>query len=627
MKHSSYEKESKPIELSPNSYRIPRGTIVTRDINGHPVSRIEDPVWHFLVTGRRRNLYFRNLVPVDFPASQAYEMEYQAREVMFYVLNENLSEPTPTIPRLTALVTILRKIISKCIIKGVNLLDGLMDSRIILSMLGEGYVKADAGKISAILGKIHRVGPLITGIKIPMGKVQDALKARIKNDSLSERQNLPLPSRLYTKLIKQLTHEIKLIETVADEVAILAVQAYSEDKFEPTVSSSLQNLLTYYERDLTKSGMTSLLGHISAAFGLAIATFSGVRAAEGNNIPFYCVDEETTPNYKDYLLKGFVTKNAGARRKVSHWVLGELGARAVYCAQRILGPLYKHLGSNEKDLRSDSHLLFCSLWNHKKSFNSKTPPTTNAVYVNSFFKRGGFILNSTDILELELIEGVGAFADREEVREGKPWRFHKHQLRRSLAIYAQSSGFVSIQSLRRQLQHMTSSLTRYYGRNSIFAKKLNFGKDHFSKEWIETQPLSSLLSFAKNILNEEDNLAGGYGKWLNSREGGLFKISCNSREETLKKMRLGEFFFTETPLGGCTNPERCEINPLNIFPFECMEKNCSKQIVSQTKLARAISGQRLTVEKVALSLPNSVQHRMESDSLRQLEFYYKRYFS
>lgn len=67
------------------------------------------------------------------------------------------------------------------------------------------------------------------------------------------------------------------------------------------------------------------------------------------------------------------------------------------------------------------------------------------------------------------------------------------------AVYAQRSGLVSLASLRRQLQHITDEMSRYYARGSAYARNIiGNDKHHFGFEWQDTQSTSSALSYMLN---------------------------------------------------------------------------------------------------------------------------------
>lgn len=608
------------------NYRVPLGTVVTRDSQGNPLSKIESPYWEFASESKRKRLYFEDEKTENLSEYISYKIDFEIREVMYFLIHSNESEQILSVNRLRDLLRAVRKMATKCKIRCLSLREGLSDANLIVSLLGKGYVRHDAARISAIINKLNSLGALRTGFSIPIHKVNSMLKARMDNDKNGIKQHLPIPSRLYSKLISQISEELSSFEKTATELAALAVQAYCDKKITGPVSDELFKLFQYYGREINKRGIKRIVSQMSVLCEVAIITFSGMRAGEGDLIPFDCLTKEAKGAYWDYFLHGFTTKETNGLKKPTTWVIGEIGARAVQCAQTILGPVYIALGAGEKALKSGEHLLFCALGLNKEGYQPIVNAEYSTIFLQTILKKSALVLDANDIKELELVEGLDAFEDRPEVAIGKEWKFHKHQLRRSLVIYAQASGLVSLPSLKRQLQHLSAALTQYYGRGSTYAKRLTFDENGVIAEWRDNQILSSLLSFFTNI-SEEEELSGGFGRWLNTQEGKEFKCKLSNREETISMMKRGEFFFSATALGGCTNPDRCEINPIEVFPFECMENNCSKQIVSKPKLSLVIDAQRETVKSIEAILPNSPEHRIESNNLQRLETYFERNFS
>ncbi|MDZ7921694.1 hypothetical protein [Rhodoferax sp.] len=129
---------------------------------------------------------------------------------------------------------------------------------------------------------------------------------------------------------------------------------------------------------------------------------------------------------------------------------------------------------------------------------------------------------------------------------------HFHQLRRSLALYAQRSGLVSLPSLRRQLQHITDEMSRYYAKGSSFAKNfIGDDKEHFGLEWQETHSESAALSYVLNVLLSDDILFGGHANWVEHRLKGLDGSVMIDRAATLRRFKKGELAYRETLIGGC----------------------------------------------------------------------------
>ena len=221
-----------------------------------------------------------------------------------------------------------------------------------------------------------------------------------------------------------------------------------------------------------------------------------------------------------------------------------------------------------------------------------------------------------DLKELEQIDPHRAWRSEEGFRIGVRWKFKTHQLRRSLALYAQRSGLVSLPSLRRQLHHITEEMSRYYAKGSAFAKDfIGEEQDHFGVEWQSAQPESSALSYILNVLMNDDALIGGHANWVQhrlSREDGEVLVD---RAATMRRFRKGEMAYKETVLGGCTKVDGCDQVALNWLSVDCLRDGCKNLVCSLTKLERVIAAQERLVNAID---PRTVEYRTEVADLEVL---------
>lgn len=259
-----------------------------------------------------------------------------------------------------------------------------------------------------------------------------------------------------------------------------------------------------------------------------------------------------------------------------------------------------YLPNGEESLPADGRFLpsTFSLWGFEELRSRLFPP-----------------IEDGDIKELEQIDPHRAWCAEEPFQVGKNWWFTTHQLRRSLALYAQRSGLVSLPSLRRQLQHITKEMSRYYARGSTYAKNLiGDDKDHFGKEWQETAPVSSGLSYILHVLMSDDSLFGGHVNWANKQQGRTDGVVLFDREATMLRFKRGEIAYKETFLGGCTNVDDCKQTPLRWLDVECL-RSCTHLVGNMCKLERAIKVQSRVVQSLD---PATVDYRAESADLEAL---------
>lgn len=229
-----------------------------------------------------------------------------------------------------------------------------------------------------------------------------------------------------------------------------------------------------------------------------------------------------------------------------------------------------------------------------------------------------------DQQELYAIDPHRPWSTEKEYSVGSAWHLTTHQLRRSLALYAQSSGLVSLPSLKRQLQHITIEMSLYYAKGSAFA--INFigesksKKDrHFAEEWQEAQPLSQFLAYAATLLlSDEDDMFGGHGNWINARKRDPDGQILLNRDDTLKSFQKGEMAFKTTPLGGCVNTNSCEHTPINVLSGKCLSSDCKNLLASVNKVERLIFIKTNTLMKLKAADIASAEVRIEEAELAVL---------
>ena len=224
-------------------------------------------------------------------------------------------------------------------------------------------------------------------------------------------------------------------------------------------------------------------------------------------------------------------------------------------------------------------------------------------------------IKEEDLHELEQIDPHRAWRSEADFQIGKPWRLTSHQMRRSLALYAQRSGLVSLPSLRRQLQHLTEEMSRYYARGSAFARNfVGDDKKHFGYEWQELQPISAAYSYIINVLLSDDVLFGGHANWVDHRMRGADGAVVVNREITMRSFKRGELAYRETALGGCTNTDACDQIAIKWLDVDCVS-GCRNLVGRLSKLDRVIAAQGKLVSALDIS---SVEFRIEKADLDTL---------
>jgi len=489
------------------------------------------------------------------------------------------------------------------------------------------------GIICTILTLLRGLGEAEIGFQIVDKKTIQSLRAYSEKYRGSLLQHPPLPTRAYSLVISNLARELDDFEAVADRYLALT-RLVSRDPMmgrgelhqfavarrlgikrgdqRPTFDHLLSEygLEAYFAaKGLIRScvGLMSGLSEIQMTAKLQLQVFSGMRDDEAISLPHDCLREVTNAGRPHYILGGRTTKLHGGRVKQTEWVTSRDGATAVRLAQRIADTVYDIVGATPKksDWRTRYFPLFISPTYLPLTGNiTATQPhayrPSRLIFAKFPALRARLepVIEEQDILELEQIDPHRAWRSEVWCKVGVAWSLKSHQLRRSLALYAQRSGLVSLPSLRRQLQHITEEMSRYYARGSAFAKNfIGADKQHFGKEWQDTQPVSAALSYIANVLLSDDVLFGGHANWMEHRLRGDDGVITVDHETTIRRFRKGELSYRETFLGGCTNTEECNQIALKWLDVDCLA-GCRNLVGNLTKLNRVIAAQTRMVESL-----------------------------
>src|SRR5476649_128673 len=255
-------------------------------------------------------------------------------------------------------------------------------------------------------------------------------------------------------------------------------------------------------KTISVKSLTAILGDAQYIMQLIIQAFSGMREDEVNSVPYHCNHTTVHHHRTHHLIHGRTTKFVHGLAKKSKWVTNEEGHAAVNAAQKIADVIYDAMNVKieTNDERVSQYPLFIGVgylglvgkitesregYYLPGSAEHRKPPS--AAIAN---------IEEGDLLELEQIDPHRAWRTEPNFQIGEPWNFTSHQLRRSLGLYAQKSGLVSLPSLRRQLKQITDDMALYYANGSAFAKDfLGEDKEHFGFEWQKIAVESAALSY------------------------------------------------------------------------------------------------------------------------------------
>lgn len=483
---------------------------------------------------------------------------------------------------------------------------------------------------------LGRLDPeLQLGFPLAQPKRLQELKQRAQELRDNSKQHSPLPTRIYAALINNLRAELDDIEAHADRLLDVLARAIQAHNSEPTDSSdsisigpallaefSLAEFIELRGFEPSLVGVSAVVNEVFQVCKLEIHVFSGMRQEEAQHLPFDCmVTERAAHGRKHCLIEGVTTKLEGARVRRTKWVTTEAeGFRAVRLAQRFASVIYKHLGV-EPNLGAP---LFPSVeylpWERMRFSNKGIRPTIAHLSRRKLLlERLCPIIEDGDIDELEELDPFRSWREEPAFAVGSRWHLTTHQLRRSLAIYANASGLVRVSSLRRQLQHLTREMSLYYARGSTFCKNFvaedpDGYKKHIAVEWQDGTEEAKMLAFTLDVLNSTEPLYGGAGNYFQrQRERG----TVMSREEVRRQFKAGLLNFNDGPLGGCTKPGTCTSRKgLSLVDVACATDNCKHLVGKHSKIIQVIKLKRAALQHAD---PNSIDYVMEQEELESLE--------
>ncbi|MFM0213836.1 integrase [Paraburkholderia sediminicola] len=607
-----------PITERPDWYRVEDDTVVTRNKAGNAVSRFGDDAWDiraYTIGPRRTNIYFRGHQPDGVSRTLSDATTRQWKQVMYFLMHE-ATDTVPASSTLQSRSVYLKDFTFFAAERQLTLYEGLSNVAVVLDYVAQAGMEMKAQRLHSILVKLNRLGVETTGLRVPLAQLHKPLLERFAQRAGSSQYPV-IPTRIYQHFLSTCEHDLGVAEAVADILSDYLAGVYAGES--PCVPAALATAAAHFGCKDSPYVVSSLVASINALCQLVILSFTGMRAMEAENLPYDCLREARLDGVRHYTIEGVTTKLSGGRPRRARWVTSALAARAVRLAQRLSGEAHRAHGAHDYAVSTDgSHLLFCRM-GLRLGYVANRAASTVHNDIEAFRERVFPTITVEDIAELKRVDMHRAWEDEPKYAVGQQWPFTRHQLRRTLALYAHRSGLVTLPTLKRQLQHITQEMSMYYARGSAFAKGfIDIGNTHFAKEWVEAKGLSEYLAYAEQVLFSDERLFGGHAAWTQSRAVQASPVSVYSREQTIRMFERGELAYRETVLGGCASVEQCKSTPLDWMRLDCLESDCRNLVIVPSKLQRVIKAQQATVEKLRAVDEASVEYRIEAQTLQRL---------
>ena len=605
--------------------------VVSRTNEGITVSRYGDMVWDFTVyhpEGKPSRLLFtywdQGILTTD-RAKLIDEIKF-----IFFILIWMRDKQPLSIRTLRNYLTVVREVAKFAEHRNITLKEVIGDTPLLIEFVrsqNSGWlVETLSSLLLLLVGSSYKK----FAIKTVEPETIRLLQKQNKQYRGALKQHAPIPTRIYSEILANLMCHLDEWEKVSEEMMQLVVECYQLKISMGTKRAYYHSILDNVSEPLrvfviTQTGkftikeIASLITDAQSICKLVIQAFTGMRDEEAQTLPYQCIKEIISNSQKHFLILGRTTKLNHGRAKATQWITSVEGLKAVRIAQKIADHIYQIHDDEAVQVDSDifQYPLFISA--SYFGFTGKTiEPTTTKYRIGTLYSKQGINklipkIEKADLEELEQIDPHRAWRSEENFQIGQYWNLTTHQLRRSLALYAQRSGLVSLPSLRRQLQHITNEMSSYYAKGSAFAKDLiDSDKSHFANEWQQTQAESTSLGYIFNVLMSNTTLYGGHIHWIENTLKDEEGVVTVNRKKTLQRFKNGEIAYKETIIGGCTKVGSCNYTATNWLQINCLKENCRHLIVSLPKLERVITAQEKMMNFLDIS---SLEYRTELSHL------------
>lgn len=611
--------------------------VVSRDRDGVALSVFDDDDWYlprYDGDPEKTIMRFKYWYP-SFTCDKSLEgLVRQTKEIIWYMLNVRRDPLSPSTADsyFHMLVDMCRFSVSS----GFSVFEILSEDekcRLFMHHISDGWQLC---YLRSLLSALQEPEALSLPFR-PVGRtlIQEASSLLKK---LPECKQTPvIPTRIFSKVISYLMEEINVCEGVVDSLVEVLKELRGKKPSSTEEWKCLRRMSKadfsiildrfglsdfYFSRGYSISRNTFyILTEMLFVCKCVIHIFSGMRDSEVNYLPYDCLRSYVDGGLRHYMIHGFTTKRSGGKPRESRWVTSTEGVKAIRLAQKISEGIYSCIGMDVN--KTSGCRLFVTpgvvrFWS--KGGDEARVVDFDISRFTRMVEKMSLTIEQVDCDELMRVDPFRNWGESGIV-VGGCWKLKTHQFRRSLALYASRSGLVSITSLRRQLQHITEEMTRYYSDGSFFARNmLEYDRDHFSVDYIETLPEGEALSFFENVLSSEERLFGGAGSWIELHSSSRNNVTFESRSETIRKFIKGLLSYKDTPVGGCMKHGDCQQRSFGRWIY-CLA-HCSDSVVNLKKLARLIEVQRSFVSDLA---DGTVYRRTEKFVLEEYERLYNQF--
>ncbi len=505
-------RESLVKEIQPTSKDLIKNPVsdlvVTLSKNGKALSVFSDDIWDYSATSNSpKTINFKSKIQYLSSVNNidSNRLNLAVRFLKIFALNWICEVNGCSMSKLNSDLVAISFLVSYCLINHLDFNNLFTDADAINFLVANS---SSEKQIGLCLGKIQRFIDTASVLNQndfwseihPSEEFSKKLTKTRKTfpETSQSLQTMVIPSRIYQELLKSVIESLQLFNNHIEKIEyIFSLRTKSRDKalrLDDSVpikkfTKPQSSLVSFYwrtaletdiklENALVKlkdlniiesanwSSLTIALGQIQMKCALIIAAFTGMRKSEILAIPFNGLKYINVDNGDIPVIWSTTTKlESNGVPKFTRWVTGSIVEEAFKAAKFIAKGALNWSGNKSQVETDDSKLpLFLSIENGK--FGKPHPNfyySTTAFNVHLIQK---LMISEQLLVSEQDLEEISHFLYGEEISNkiklGQPWPLGFHQFRRSLAVYAASSGHVSYPTLKSQLKHISMIMTVYY---------------------------------------------------------------------------------------------------------------------------------------------------------------------
>ncbi|WP_122508886.1 hypothetical protein [Pseudomonas viridiflava] len=221
-------------------------------------------------------------------------------------------------------------------------------------------------------------------------------------------------------------------------------------------------------------------------------------------------------------------------------------------------------------------------------------------------------ITEQDIMELESIDSTRNWRADKKFRVGEPWIINSHQFRRSISVYAGQSGLITIQSLKRLLQHLTETMSVHYQKGCAAENYIiGFELPKLAKEMMEAKAEADNALYLRNVLLTKEVLGGFHGR--KAQQQNVEAVWIHKQDQFNRRVKQGLQSFEPNCFGGCACPHPCDKRAHSDIT-SC--SGCEYCIVIPSTINATISELKYDLEQLK---PGTVEYRAEEQNLKDFE--------